>query len=145
MTAPPECAADLTFMQRVMVQHAHPLKLGCDSAGVVACFSLTWRRQLPAALVVLFGSSVLGSVLTRRADPSRLVVTRLGRWMLGQAEPVNLVLRTAGFTLALVGTWRHSTGLIVGGAAAIIAARALSGSRLKRRATGQAKKDSNEV
>ena len=130
MTAPPpEYWPELTFVERVMVQHAHPLKLGCDSAGVIACFYLTWRRQLPAALVTLFGSSILGSVLARGADPGHLLSTRLGRWMLGQAVPANLVLRTFGFTLALVGAWRHSAGLIVGGAGAIITARALSGHR----------------
>lgn len=127
MTAPPEYWSELTFMERVMIKHAHPLKLGCDSAGVIGCFYLTWRRHLPAALAALFGSSILGSVLARRADPSQLVATRLGRWMLGQALPVNLVLRTIGLTLALVGAWRHSAGLIVGGAGAIIVARALSG------------------
>lgn len=119
---------ELTFIERVMVQHAHPLKLGCDSAGVVACFYLTWRRQLPAALLTLFGSSILGSVLARHADSSQLVMTPLGRWMLGQAQPVNLVLRTSGLTLSLVGAWRHSSGLVLGGAAAIVAARALSAS-----------------
>lgn len=118
--------ADLTFIERVMVQHAHPVKLGCDSAGVVVCFYLTWRRQLPAALVTLFGSSILGSFLARDADTRLLVETPLGRWMLGQARPVNLVLRTAGLAVSLVGAWRHSGGLILGGAGMIVTARFLS-------------------
>ena len=46
--------------------------------------------------------------------------------MLGQARPVNLVLRTAGLAVTLAGAWRHSSGLVVGGAGMIVAARAVS-------------------
>ena len=56
----PPVGAELTFIERVMVQHADPIKLGCDSTGVVVCFFLTWRRQLPAALLTLFGASSPG-------------------------------------------------------------------------------------
>ena len=119
-------ASTLGFMERVMVQHAHPLKLGCDSTGVLACLYLTWRRRLPAALVVLVGSSILGSVLARRADTDQLLASRLGRWMLGQARPVNLVVRTAGFVVSLVGVRRHSGRIIAGGVGMIVAARPLS-------------------
>jgi hypothetical protein len=125
---------DLTFMQRVMVQHAHPLKLCCDGTGVVVGLHLVWRHRLPAAVTVLLGSSILGSLLVRGAETRRLAATWLGRWMLGQARPVNLVVRTAGFVVLLTGVWRHSTGLIVGGAAAIVAARPLSSRSLRPRA-----------
>lgn len=109
-----------------MAQHAHPLKLGCDSAGVAVCFYWTWNRRLPAALLTLFGSSILGSVLARKADTDQLAATPLGRWMLGQAEPLNLVLRTAGLAVSLVGSWRHSGTLVLGGIGTIVAARMLS-------------------
>jgi hypothetical protein len=127
-TAEPEDLGvpSLRLMERVMVQHAHPLKLGCDSTGVLVCFHLTWRRRLPTALLVLVGSSVLGSVLARRADTGQLLASRLGRWMLGQARPVNLVVRTAGFVVSLIGTWRHSGQLIAGGAGMVVVARPLS-------------------
>lgn len=129
MTAPDQpvdATRHLGFMERVMVQHAHPLKLTCDSTGVVLCLYLTWRRRLPTAVTVLLGSSILGSVLVRGAEMRQLAATRLGRWMVGQARPVNLVVRTAGFLVLLTGVWRHSAGLAVGGAAAIVAARPLS-------------------
>lgn len=137
MTAPDsssDATQDLRFMERVMIQHAHPLELSCDSTGVVVCLYLTWRHRLPAGLTVLLGSSVLGSLLVRRAATRQLAATRLGRWMLGQARPVNLVVRTAGFVVLLTGVWRHSTGLIVGGAGAIVAARPLSGRSPRPRA-----------
>jgi hypothetical protein len=82
----------------------------------------------------LLGSSILGSLLVQRAETRRLAATWLGRWMLGQARPVNLVVRTAGFVVLLAGVWRHSTGLIVGGAGAIVAARPLSSRSLRPRA-----------
>jgi hypothetical protein len=129
-----DATQDLTFMQRVMVQHAHPLKLCCDGTGVVVGLHLVWRHRLPAAVTVLLGSSILGSLLVRGAETRRLAATWLGRWMLGQARPVNLVVRTAGFVVLLTGVWRHSTGLIVGGAAAIVAARPLSSRSLRPRA-----------
>ena len=89
---------------------------------MLVCFHLTWRRRLPTALLVLVGSSVLGSVLARRADTGQLLASRLGRWMLGQARPVNLVVRTAGFVVSLIGTWRHSGQLIAGGAGMVVVA-----------------------
>jgi hypothetical protein len=75
---------------------------------------------------VLVGSSVLGSVLARRADTDRLLATPLGRWMLGQARPIDLVVRTAGSAVSLVGLWRHSGRLAAGGAGMIVVARPLS-------------------
>jgi hypothetical protein len=48
-----DATQDLTFMQRVMVQHAHPLKLCCDGTGVVVGLHLVWRHRLPAAVTVL--------------------------------------------------------------------------------------------
>ena len=38
-TAEPDAPGvpNLRFMERVMVQHAHPLELGCDSTGVLVC------------------------------------------------------------------------------------------------------------
>lgn len=128
-----DAGRDLRFIERVMAQHAHPLKLSCDSTGVGVCLYLTWHRRLPAALTVLLGSSILGSVLVRHADTRRLAATRLGRWMLGQARPVNLVVRTAGFGVLLTGVWWHSTGLVIGGAGAIVAARSLSSRSVRRR------------
>lgn len=129
-----EATQDLTFMQRVMVQHAHPLKLCCDSTGVVVGLHLIWRHRLPAAVTALLGSSILGSLLVQRAGTRQLAATWLGRWMLGQARPVNLVVRTAGFVVLLAGVWRHSTGVIVSGAGAIVAARPLSSRSLRLRA-----------
>jgi hypothetical protein len=111
----------LGLMERVMVQHAHPLEPACDSVGVLVCRHLTWRRRLPAALLVPVGSSVLGSVLARRADTDRLLATPLGRWMLGQARPINLV-RTAGSAVSLIGPWRHPGRLAAGGAGVIVVA-----------------------
>jgi hypothetical protein len=109
-----------------MVQHADPVKLVCDSTGVLGCLYLSWRGRTVPAMTALFGSSVLGSLLVRNADVDQLAATELGHWMLGQAQPVNLVVRSAGLTVLLVGTRRHALGTTVGGLAMIAAARPLS-------------------
>lgn len=112
-----------SFWQRVMLQHAHPAKLAVDSAGAVACCLLMWFRRPGPALAVLFGASATGSLLARSADVDDLAETRLGQWMLPQAEPANLVIRTAGFALLLKGLYDHRWVLSLVGAALIIGGR----------------------
>lgn len=73
---------------------------------------------------------LLGNVLVWRRDPQQLAASSLGQWMLVQAEPSNLILRTLGFTVGLVGIWRRSKRWEVSGVLTIVAGRLIG--NLKR-------------
>lgn len=114
------------FAERVMLQHADPVKLGLDCVGIVLSAGLLWAHRLSLALLVLFGLNLLGSLLALRVDLHRLAQTKLGGWMLQQAHPVNLVVRTVGAVVLAVGFWSHAAWLIAAGVVVIVAARWLS-------------------
>lgn len=124
--------AVLSFRQRIMVQHASPVKLTVDLAGVVAGGYLLWMHHLIPALVCLLGLSILGSLVVWRLNVGALAKTRLGAWMLVQADPANLIIRTVGFVAFLVAIWKHSLWLAVVGLSVIVAARVV-GRRLNSR------------
>lgn len=111
------------FAERIMLQHAHPAKLTLDCLGIVVGCYFLWIHRLPWALLSLFGMSILGNVVVWRVDVDRLARTDLGRWMLGQARPANLVLRSIGALVLACGLWFHSAAYIIGGMLVIVAAR----------------------
>jgi hypothetical protein len=106
-----------------MIQPAHPVKLTADILGVTIGWYVLWIHNLLFALVVMFGASVLGTVLVWRQDVSQLYETKLGKWMIVQAEPINLVVRSIGFVFVCFGFWSHSVLYFLIGIAIIIAAR----------------------
>lgn len=89
-------------------------------------------HHLIPTLVSLLGLSILGSLVVWRLDVGALAKTRLGAWMLVQADPANLIIRTVGFVVFLVAIWQHSLWLAVGGLSVIVAARVV-GRRLNSR------------
>ena len=118
-------AKDFRFVERIMIQHAHPAKLTTDCVGVLIGWYFLWINNVPFALVALFGASVLGTLLVWRQDVAHLSETKLGKWMLGQAEPMNLIVRSIGFSLVCYGFWSHSLLYFPLGIVLIILARLL--------------------
>lgn len=90
-----------------MLRHADPAKLLIDVTGTVLSAAFMYRRRPWVSLLVLFGSSALGSRVAASADLDALAATPRGRWMLGQAAPINLMLRSAGFAAVMYGLHRH--------------------------------------
>ena len=111
------------FAERIMLQHAHPAKLALDCLGIALGCHFLWTHRLAWALLSLFGLSILGNVVAWRVDLDRLARTPLGRWMLGQARPGNLIVRSLGAIVLACGLWWHCAAYIAAGLAAIVAAR----------------------
>ena len=113
------------FVEQIMIQHAHPAKLTSDILGIIIGWYFLWTHYLLLALAAIFGMSVLGTLLVWRHDVSQLYGTKLGKWMIGQAEPINLVVRSIGFVFLCYGFWSHSVLYFPVGIVIIIAARFL--------------------
>ena len=114
------------FAERIMLQHSYLPKLALDCIGIALGGVLFWQRQIWWALVALIGLSILGNVVAWRQDIYKLAKTRLGKWMLYQAKPVNLVVRTIGAGVVAYGLWLHSAWVIVAGVAVVFLGRFLS-------------------
>ncbi len=116
------------FIERIMIQHAHPVKLTTDIIGVLIGWYFLWSHNLLFALVALFGVSILGTLLVWRIDVAQLYETKLGQWMIGQAKPINLFVRSVGFAVVCYGFWSHTAIYFPIGIVLIIAARFLGSS-----------------
>jgi hypothetical protein len=116
---------NFNFIERIMLQHATPLKLTIDLTGVALGFYFLWINQLVPALACLFGLSILGNIVVWHVDIQKLAKTKLGQWMLGQAQPANLIIRTIGFFILVYGVWSHSFLIMSVGAVIIILGRVL--------------------
>lgn len=122
--------SEFNFIERIMLQHANPIKLTCDCVGIVLCFYFLWVNNLLLALILLFGLSILGNILVWKSDIKKSSETTIGKWMLGQAQPLNLILRTFGFFILLFGIWKHSVPFIVTGIIVIALARFFGTNRI---------------
>ncbi len=120
-----ENETEFNFIECIMLQHANPIKLTSDCIGIVLCFYFLWVNDLLLALILLFGLSVMGNILVWKIDIKKISETTLGKWMLVQAQPLNLILRTIGFVIVLFGLWRHSFLFIILGIIIIALARLL--------------------
>lgn len=119
-----------SFAEKIMIQHAHPAKLSTDILGIIVGWSLLWVHQLPLALLALFGASAIGTLLVWKQNVGQLAESRLGTWMIGQANPVNLVVRSSGFFVLCYGFWSHSAVYAAIGVIVIVLARLL-GTRMR--------------
>jgi uncharacterized membrane protein YwaF len=113
----------MNFIERVMVQHANPFKLTLDVIGIILAVYFLWQRNWFWTIVALFGLSILGTIIAWGKDENKLAQTKLGKFMLGQARPANLLVRVAGAILLGYGLWMHSLPLILLGICVVIIAR----------------------
>lgn len=100
-------------MQRIMLQHAYPPKLFSDCLGIVLGIYFLWHNILWVALLALFGLSILGNIIAWKQDINKLAQTPLGKWMLIQANPTNMIVRTIGAAILSFGVWLHSAIIIL--------------------------------
>lgn len=125
-----ETKTHFSFIEKIMVQHAHPAKLITDILGVIIGWYFLWIHNILFALVAIFGASVLGTLLVWKNDVVQLYESSLGKWMIAQADPINLIVRSIGFSLLCYGFWSHVIMYFPLGTIIIIVAR-LIGNRTK--------------
>lgn len=112
-----------SFVETIMIQHAHPAKLTSDILGVIVGWYFLWTHSFVLALIAIFGASVLGTLLVWKKDIVQLYESPLGKWMIGQANPINLIVRSIGFFLLCYGFWSHSAIYFPLGVLIIVIAR----------------------
>ena len=113
-------------MERIMLQHSYPPNLISDCLGIVLGIYFLWDNSLVYALISLFGPSIFGNIIAWKQDINKLAETKLGKWMLLQAKPINLIVRSIGAIVLAYGVWLHSLNFILLGIGIIVLARIIS-------------------
>src|SRR5690348_16191481 len=72
----------LNWLDKSMVQHAHPPKLILDTIAYMWSLYFFWHQELVAGLVALLGIGGIGTALAFRKDMAVLAQTRLGMFFL---------------------------------------------------------------
>lgn len=110
----------LNLLERIMVQHAHPVKLVLEVIGIMWAIYFLWQGNWQWAIVSGIGLPLLGTILVWGRDERRLTGTWLGKVMLMHAHPLNFVLHLVGFVPMVYGLWLHDTVYILAGLTAVI-------------------------
>src|ERR1700674_3965600 len=87
----------MTILERTFIRRGHPRWLILGMVGAIWAFYFLWLHDWASALVAIFVSGILGTLLTGRMSEERLAQTTLGKIMLLHLHPVNLSLQIAGF------------------------------------------------
>lgn len=126
----------LSVFERLLVQHAHPVKLVFDIIAYMWGLYLFSRHELVGGLVVLFGVGGLGTLLTLRFDEVVALRTPIGKFFYATAHPLSYSFQFVGYVVVACGTWYHSTPLILAGVTAILLGHAFGWDRLRRLSPG---------
>jgi hypothetical protein len=110
----------MTTLERIFIRRGHPRWLILGMVGAVWAFYFLWVHNWESALVAIFVSGILGTLLTGRMSEERLAQTTLGKIMLLHLHPVNLSLQIAGFALLVYSVWIHSPMYIMVAISAIL-------------------------
>lgn len=119
------------FIERIMLQHSYPPKLISASLGILFGSYFLWHQKLLIALILIFGLSILWNVIAWNRDIQQLSKTSLGKWMLVQAKPDNLIIPFIGVVVLFYGIWFHAAIVIGLGLCIIFLTRLLSTKKLK--------------
>jgi hypothetical protein len=99
---------EMTILERTFIRRGHPRWLILGMVGAIWAFYFLWLHNWASALVAIFVSGILGTLLTGRMNEERLAQTTLGKIMLLHLHPVNLAVQIAGFALLVYSVWIHS-------------------------------------
>ena len=110
----------MTILERTFIRRGHPRWLILGMVGAIWALYFLWLHDWASALVAIFVSGILGTLLTGRMSEERLAQTTLGKIMLLHLHPVNLSLQVAGFALLVYSVWIHSSMYIMVAISAIL-------------------------
>lgn len=111
---------EMTFIERIMVQHANPVKLVLETVGIIWAVYFLWQQNLLWAIIFGIGLPSLGTILAWGKNEEQLSKTALGKVMLTHAHPLNFFFHLAGYISLVYGVWIHSPLFILVGITAII-------------------------
>lgn len=112
----------MTLREKYLYHQIHPLKLLADAfAGFGSLYPL-WQHELSLALMIVLIPPPIASVLVMRfANLERQKRARLGRYIAAYMNHAVEAVRLAGMIVMAMGAWNHSTWIIAGGLALILA------------------------
>lgn len=110
----------LTFLERIMVQHAHPVKFVLETIGVMWAVYELWLGNVPLAIAFGIGLPLIGTIAVWGHNEAYLAKTWFGKFMLLHANPVNFFFHAVGFVVLIAGIYGHMTEMILWGLTIVI-------------------------
>lgn len=110
----------MSLLKQITINHAHPTKLLFDLIGLIWTVYFLWENNFWLGLAIGVSSSVLGTLLTIRANSEQIAKTVLGKYMLARLHPFNFVFQLSGYLVSLYGIWFHSGWVILTGVTLVI-------------------------
>jgi len=110
----------LSLLERVMVQHAHPVKLILEFIGWIWGAYFLWMGDLLLAAAFGLGLPIVGTLAVWGHGEEELAKTAFGKFMLVHANIANLFFHLVGAVVLGIGFWIHSVEMIMWGMTIII-------------------------
>lgn len=106
---------EYSALQRWMLMRSHPRKIFFDLTALIWTLFFTWNQNWSGALFAGLAISLVGTMSVIGARPERLAKTTLGKLALLHLHPLNLSAQLLGLVPLLMGTWQHSSILMLAG------------------------------
>jgi uncharacterized membrane protein len=119
-------------LERMMLFHGFLPSLMLDFLGFILCQYFLSEHQLVIAVAALLLSFIAAIAISWKKDPRQIAETTLGKMMLSQATPVNLVICTAGTIIFSYGSWFDNYIAIGAGGLIVFASSQWSARKVKR-------------
>ena len=110
----------LTTLERIMVQHAHPVKFVLEVIGIIWGTYFLWHQNVTNALLFGIGLPLVGTLAAWGHDEDKLAKSMLGKIMLVHADPVNLFFQVVGLLVMISGIYGHMTEMTLWGITIVV-------------------------
>lgn len=105
----------LSFLEKVMVQRAHPVKWVLEVIGLIWGTYFLWHGNVALAAALGIGFSLIGTIAVWGHGEEKLAKTSLGKGMLMHANLANVFFHLVGLVVYVAGVYGHYTELILWG------------------------------
>lgn len=113
----------LTFAERALYHHLHPLKIFTDAATAIIAVDLFWGHLLvPGLIIALAPPLLVSATLIGDVDLAGYRRSPMGAYLRRFMPAWVQVLRLFGVALAFYAAWHHVPAGVVGGVALVCAA-----------------------
>jgi hypothetical protein len=113
------------FFERMALLNIYKPKLMLDFFGFILFQSLLSAHQLWWGLAVLIASFIAGMIAARKQDIQAFADTNIGKAMLTQAKPVNIIAYIIGIAILSYGSWLDSYLILIAGGSIAFASSVL--------------------
>ena len=111
---------NFTASERILLKCSNKATIITLLLGFIICEYFLSEHLLIPALAVKFVSIIAGLALALKQDPHKRAETRLGKTILTQAKPLNIICCITGLIVFYYGSWLDNLIVIAAGGAIML-------------------------